>query len=247
MGKATEIKHFNNSHYPYATLNVITFGIMALIHRVTWREAPHWLIMLLPLVYLHLIWESLPEVVPTHFDLHGKADGWSNRHTLIWMAGSLSAGTYFLMLLLPRIDPRRHINLSDIHYTGIRLLLTVFIALLNGFIIQSSLLGGIANTSFLFGLLGGVFAGFGWLFRDLKPNYFIGIRTPWTLESEEVWYSTHRFGAKVWMAGGILLAIGSMFFTHSSGYLPLFFGVLLVMVILPVYYSWRYFKNESSR
>jgi uncharacterized membrane protein len=78
-------------------------------------------------------------------------------------------------------------------------------------------------------------------FQAVRPNYFIGIRTPWTLENEQTWKKTHRLGGRLWMAGGILIAILSLIIWNNLA-IAITFGVILsVMVMVPVVYSYLEF------
>jgi uncharacterized membrane protein len=93
--------------------------------------------------------------------------------------------------------------------------------------------------------VGGLLAVIGNYFQALRPNYFIGIRTPWTLQSEQVWKKTHKLGGRVWMGGGILIAILS-FLIHGNEASGIVFGTLLgIMVLWPVLYSFTEFRKES--
>jgi uncharacterized membrane protein len=83
-------------------------------------------------------------------------------------------------------------------------------------------------------------------FQTVRPNYFIGIRTPWTLENEQTWKKTHRLGGRLWMAGGILIVFIS-FIIRSNNALAITFAIILsVMVIVPIVYSYIEFQKEKK-
>jgi len=181
-----------------------------------YRELILWLFNVILYIYLITIWNDLPDIVPTHFNLAGEADGWSSKQFLIFLPGSLGIGIYFLMLVLPQMDPKHNLSLEDNKYYGIRFMMAVFFSILTTYILYTSLAGKISNTPILFGFIGGLFAVLGNYFKDMKPNYYIGIRTPWTLEDERVWYNTHRFGSKVWIFGGIILLFSSILIKNKD-------------------------------
>lgn len=215
-----------------------------IMSKKVYRELILWLFLIIPYVYLFKIWSQLPDIVPTHFNLAGEADGWSSKQFLIFLPGSLGIGMYFLMLVLPQIDPKHNLSLEDNKYYGIRFMMAVFFSILTTYILYTSLEGKISNYSILFGFIGGLFAVLGNYFRDMKPNYYIGIRTPWTLEDERVWYNTHKLGSKVWIVGGLALLLGSMLINNNERVFILFIVTLLIIVFIPIIYSYIDFKKK---
>ena len=204
------------------------------------------LISLLPYIYLAYIWDQLPERVATHFNIEGTADGWSSRRTLLYLPAILGLGIYFLMLIIPAIDPKKKIQEMGDNFFSIRLLIAVFMAALNVVILNAAKEGGMENANILLVLMGALFAGLGNYMQTVRPNYFVGIRTPWTLESESVWKLTHRLASKVWMAGGILIVFLSLLLQDSKLVFIIFFVLVSVMVIVPVVYSYLLLKKERA-
>jgi uncharacterized membrane protein len=121
----------------------------------------------------------------------------------------------------------------------------LFMSALALFILYSTKQAEISSPFGIISLVGLLFAGLGWYFERLKPNYFIGIRTPWTLESEEVWIRTHKASAPVWMIGGIFMAITPLIVASASVYIVL--GTTLLLTIYSVGYSWWAFKNPIQK
>ena len=204
------------------------------------------LISLLSYIYLAYIWDQLPERVATHFNIEGKADGWSSRRTLLYLPAILGLGIYFLMLIIPAIDPKKKIQEMGDNFFSIRLLIAVFMAALNVVILNAAKEGGMENANILLVLMGALFAGLGNYMQTVRPNYFVGIRTPWTLESESVWKLTHRLASKGWMAGGILIVFLSLLLQDSKLVFIIFFVLVSVMVIVPVVYSYLLLKKERA-
>ncbi|HBX66163.1 MAG TPA: hypothetical protein DEG32_08385, partial [Balneolaceae bacterium] len=94
--------------------------------------------------------------------------------------------------------------------------------------------------------VGILFIGFGNYMNSVKPNYFIGLRTPWTLESPIVWKKTHRLGSKIWMVGGIIIVVSKLVF--SEGVNAIIFGIsIAIMVLVPLIYSYTEFKKLESK
>ena len=162
------------------------------------------------------------------------------------MPAILGLGIYFLMLIIPAIDPKKKIQEMGDNFFSIRLLIAVFMAALNVVILNAAKEGGMENANILLVLMGALFAGLGNYMQTVRPNYFVGIRTPWTLESESVWKLTHRLASKVWMAGGILIVFLSLLLQDSKLVFIIFFVLVSVMVIVPVVYSYLLLKKERA-
>lgn len=205
--------------------------------RTLLKESLLVLITLSPLAYLGYTWDQLPQVVATHFDLSGKPNGWSDKTTLIYLIGGLGLGMYLLMLVLPKLDPKKKLEEMGSKYFSLRLILAFFFCMINGYIVYSALHTSV-DASILFALLGGLFAMLGNYFQTVRPNYFVGIRTPWTLENETVWKNTHKLAGRLWMIGGILVILIAFLVTND-----LFRGiaitiVLSTIVIWPILFSY---------
>ena len=102
-----------------------------------------------------------------------------------------------------------------------------------------------SKPTLIFALIGLLFAGLGNYFKTIKPNYFIGIRTPWTLENEEVWKKTHHFGGKLWFAGGLLIFILSLIIPIVYSFYVLM-TVTVIISIIPIIYSYLEFKKLKT-
>jgi uncharacterized membrane protein len=211
------------------------------------KESVLWVLIILPYVYLATIWNKLPDQVPTHFNISGNADAWSGKTTLLFLPGAMGIGIYLLMLLIPVLDPKRKIQQMGVKYYNFRFMLTFFFSLFATYLLFVSNSGSLKNPNLLIGLIGALFAMLGNYFQTVRPNYFIGIRTPWTLENEQIWKKTHRLGGRLWMAGGVLIAILSFFIKSNSALAITFGAILVVMVIVPVVYSYTEFLKEKNR
>lgn len=208
-----------------------------------WKEILLIVITGIPFVYLAFIWEQLPQQVPTHFNFSGQADDWSSKSSA-WIVGLICNFTlYFLFLVLPKLDPKRKLEEMGNKYFSLRLLLTIFFALLTGYIFTAMKSGSLQDGSILFALIGGLFAFLGNYFQTVRPNYFVGIRTPWTLENEEVWKRTHRIGGIIWMIGGILM-IAMAFLLRDEMAKGISMAVIIgILTIVPIVYSYVEYKK----
>ena len=206
------------------------------------KELILWIMILIPMAYLVFIWDKLPIRVPTHFDFGGNPNGWTDKEGFPFLIGILGVGTYFLMLLIPIFDPKKKIEQMGDKYYSLRLLMTVFMSVLSFYLLYVGEKGNV-NTNLLIALIGAFYVVIGNYLQAVKPNYFIGIRTPWTLENEETWRKTHRLGGKVWLSGGLLTMIVA-FSVKNNSLLAVSFGVITAIeVLIPVIFSYTEYKK----
>ncbi|MCP2043471.1 SdpI family protein [Pontibacter sp. HSC-36F09] len=207
------------------------------------REIILWAIVFIPLVYLAVVWNSLPEQVPVHFNLQGEADGWAGKTALVFIVLGTTALFNLIMLALPHIDPKRKLTQMGSKYHQLRFILVIFMAVLSVFLIHNALNPSAFRQNIHFVLIGGLFIALGNYFQAVKPNYFIGIRTPWTLESEQVWRKTHRLGGILWIIGGISLILLA-FLPEMGMQQMLYITVIALTVLIPVAYSFIAYRRE---
>jgi uncharacterized membrane protein len=116
-------------------------------------------------------------------------------------------------------------------------------SLLSAVIIYASVKGHfVLPQNILYPVLGIFFAYLGNLMNNVKPNYFVGIRTPWTLENEVVWRKTHKLAARIWLPGGILLGILGLMLPEMAAHFT-FVTAVLIMALVPVVYSYILFRQ----
>lgn len=176
--------------------------------KLTWRTEVPQLALIAGMVLLAgVTWSTAPERIPVHWNIAGEVDRYGGKLEGLLAIPLLSLGLYAMMLLLPRIDPGRANYPSFLSaYTTIRVALITLLALLYG-MLHLALRGRPVAVSTVTPLLvGGLFVILGNLMGKIRPNWFVGIRTPWTLSSKLAWTKTHRLGGWVF----ILLGIGLM-------------------------------------
>lgn len=214
------------------------------------KELPNLLLALIPFGYLMAIYNNLPDTVPTHFDANGHINGWSSKVSLWLIPAGLPLMIYLVFLLLPFIDPKQKVKSGVGKYERIKFVMLLFISAISCFTLYLSQKGNIAGLDkFLFALVGLFLAAMGNFFPALKPNYFIGIRSPWALENETVWRKTHQVAGKLWMAGGILIAVLAFIIPGKEGMGIVFLPLVLLMAFVPFVYSfllWKKIKNQPQ-
>ncbi len=210
-----------------------------------------WLIFAVPGIYLWSIWQNLPAKVPMHYNLEGEVDRMGSKNELLLMLFIITAvniGVYLLLCNIHRIDRRRYALENEDRMHSLAFVISVFISAILCVIIYSSSRG---NSSIKF-LPGIVFSGIGILFSfignymyNMKPNYFAGIRMPWTLKNEDNWKKTHHMAGKLWFIGGLVIAIFSLLLPLKACIIA-FFIAIAILVIVPVVYSYRIHKAQLT-
>lgn len=209
------------------------------------KELPIIGIVLIPFIYLAFLWNTLPEKVPTHWNSIGEIDRWGDKYSLIGLLFLLPVLTYLLLLVIPKIDPKKRIELMGGKYYRIKFILVLLMSLLSLFILFLTKNQSISNPNLIFALLGILIVVVGNYFKVIQPNYFLGIRTPWTLQSNEVWKSTHTFAGKLWFIGGLLIIIAGVFLSEEF-FLVVFLSIIGLIVIIPIVYSYLKFKEIET-
>lgn len=206
------------------------------------------LILSIPVIYTINVYPSLPKTIPIHFDLEGNANGFADKDTLwfvMLLMTAVSGGMYALIKNLPKIDPKKAAGQSPEVYNKIALVLVIFLSAISIMIVYASANGSIKINKLMLPMMGLMFAILGNYMHSIKPNYFVGFRTPWTLESEDNWRKTHQLVGKIWVPGGLLLTLSSLLLPAKPG-LIVFFSVVAIMVIVPGVFSYRYFKKNQQ-
>ena len=192
---------------------------------------------LIPIIYLMFNWSALPDQMPVHFDFNGEPNGYGSKFVFIF----LPVGLYFLMLVLPVIDPRKsNYEIFSSTYYKLRIILCLLIGLIDTVIIYNQLHGiakmgsSIPVAVFLIITLFGNYMG------NIRPNYFVGIKVPWTLNNDEVWVKTHRLAGKLWFWGG-LVGIATLFLMKNPSVVLI--SIVIVISVVPIVYSYIIYQK----
>lgn len=207
-----------------------------------WRA---WLIVLATAVLSISAYPHLPSRVASHWNFSGQVDGWMSRDFHSWMFPLLLFVMYLSFLIFPRLDPKKE---RYEEFAGVYRLMrdTILFVLFGVFATATAYnLNLPVNVgAIVAGLVGLLMIILGNYFGKLKRNWFIGIRTPWSLSSENVWNKTHRLGGKLFVVWGLLIA----FAPYCS--FPVAMAILLggtVVIIATVYlYSYLFYRQEQK-
>jgi uncharacterized membrane protein len=207
-----------------------------------------WPLLLAPVIYLAAIWSSLPEKVAVHFDINGNADRYGNKSEVviaISIITAISIATYLFLPLIYKIDPKKSAIENKPRLKKISIATALFLSFVGCVIVSSSQNGGIKmSMQLIFGGIGLLWCILGNYMYNMKPNFFAGIRIPWTLSNEDNWKQTHRLAGKLWFAGGLLTLLAAI--TLPQTWLViLFISIAALTAIIPMIYSYLLFKKQK--
>jgi uncharacterized membrane protein len=209
----------------------------------------NWLVIAAPAIYLLIIWNNIPDIVPMHYDLEGNIDRYGSKKELIFLVGVITVVNTLIFLLLVNLhllDTKLKASQNREKMTRIGIIVSMFISAVLFMLIYTSLNGNIKLFAHLIlAAVGLLFSFIGNYMYTIKPNYFAGIRLPWTLKNEENWRMTHLLAGKLWFAGGLLIAIISLFTSLQAGIISALV-IILVITIIPGIYSYRMYKEQKK-
>jgi uncharacterized membrane protein len=193
-----------------------------------------------------IVYPRLPDRVPVHWDVHGQVNRYGSRLEAAALLPLVMLGTWLLLRLLPRIDPRRmnYAKFADTYDLFVNSLLTLF-AILQGVSLAAALGRPLPMNRVVPALVGMLFIILGNALPRARPNWWFGIRTPWTLSSDRVWMKTHRVGGYL-MVGAGLLMVGAAA-VQSAWTLLVAFVAMLAAGFGSLVYSYFAWKEEHSR
>lgn len=201
-------------------------------------------VILATLVGIIVAYPQLPAMVPVHWNAHGQVNGWAPRWQLFLYGPGVMLALVGIFAALPWLSPKRfevdsfrptylYIMIVIVAIFAYIQILTLLTALGPALDVGRAVEGGI---SLLIALLGNVLG-------KVRRNFYVGVRTPWTIANERVWNATHRLAAKTFFAGGLLGLIAVLF--RGPFWLPI--ALFLVAAFIPVVYSLIFYKQLEHR
>lgn len=202
---------------------------------------------LLPVVLLAAAYGRLPDQVPMSWDVNGAVR--CGEKSQLWFMALLSPLLLFLMRGLPKIDPRKkNYKKFQKYYDSFCLVMMIFLLGMNALVLSESFWPGrISVSKIIIVGMGALFIFVGNLMPKVKNNFFLGIRTPWTLSDPDVWNRANRLGGQcffacglVWMAGGLLLSGAANFALVLAG------TAVIILIPVGMSYIWYQKKRQSG-
>jgi uncharacterized membrane protein len=193
-----------------------------------------------------ILWNQLPEQMASHWDANDQVNGYISKFWGVFLMPLITLGMLVLFLVLPNIDPLKA-NIAQFRES-----FNLFIVLIVAFMLYThglTLAWSLGNQDFrmsaaMLPFLGVLFIAVGWMLKKAKRNFFIGIRTPWTLSSDTVWDKTHQLGSILFMASGAMAIIGGFFGGMAAFWLM--FVPLIGSSLFLVIYSYVLYRGETK-
>ncbi len=215
--------------------------------KFTWRsEWPHWVLLAAMFAVAAITWPTAPDRIPVHWGMSGEVNGYGGKFEGLLLLPFMSLGLYLLFLVVPRLDPGGA-NYSQFAgaYTLFRLGLLLFLSL-----VYATIHLWIRGYRPPVGVLAPVFVGgffmlIGNVMGKIRPNWFIGIRTPWTLSSKRSWSKTHRAAGWVFTVEGACLILAGML--RSPGALVATFVIGALGILGTIVYSYTLWRDDPDR
>ena len=203
------------------------------------------LVILASITAAVLVYDQLPDPMASHWNAKDEVDGYTSKFWGTFLLPIVTAGLLALLLVIPHIDPLKE-NIAE--FRGIFNAFILVMALFMTYVWALTIVWNLKPETFKFGsallpAMGLLFIFLGYMIRNAKQNWFVGIRTPWTLSSDRVWKETHRIGGSLYMISGAITIFG------------IFFGVQAVwFVLVPILgttiflyiYSYALYQGEEK-
>lgn len=193
------------------------------------------MVILFPMLWGLMIWPQLPNQIPIHFNFAGQANNFQSNPLVVFGIPIFDLMVHLFVIFVIGRDPKN----SAMSEKMVKVIYWVIpiVSLSSFYLIYSKALGSTTNPSIVVSaLLGLILVIMGNYMPKLKVNHTVGIRLPWTLQSEDNWHKTHRLAGKLWVLGGLILLLEAGLQFALSYVLVL---VILAIVFIPVMYSYQ--------
>ncbi len=206
------------------------------------REWLALLLLLMPTALTLFYWNQLPNPIAIHWGLNEEPNGYQSPPAFLWSTLAFNVFIYALLVAIPHLDPKKGAERLKQPLRIVRIATMALMVMVSGCIVLKAvgypidvILIGNIGISLFFLVLGNLMAKF-------PPNYFAGIRTPWTLESPEVWRRVHQMASKLWVAGSLVLLL-FVFRLDTPDYTVFSIVVILILVAVPTVHSYLLYQK----
>lgn len=201
-------------------------------------------LMVLTFIFSVYAYPSLPNYIPIHWNALGEVDGYGGRDFAVLFFPVLIIGIYALMLFIPLFDPlKKNYPSFSLPYFWLRTLITVVLLLFYFYTLLAGLGYNIKINYFILPVFSAMFIIIGFLLPKIKKNYFVGIKTPWTIHSEENWDKTHEFSGKLFIIAGLVSLLGIFIIKYAF---LIFIVSSLTAVLASTVYSYILFRKAGK-
>jgi uncharacterized membrane protein len=197
-------------------------------------------VILATVIGIAVAYPKLPDQVPMHWNAHGQVNGWGPKWSLFLYGPAMMTGIALLFAALPWLSPKKF-EVDSFRSTCLFIMIVIvgMMAYVHILIVINGLGAPFDMSRAVEGCICLMITLLGNVLGKVRRNFFMGIRTPWTLANERVWNATHRLAAKTFFAGGLVGLIAVIF--RAPFWLPI--GLLLIAALVPAIYSLVFYKQ----
>jgi uncharacterized membrane protein len=211
-----------------------------------WLTLAPWLIVAAMFVAGLVAWPFAPDSIPVHWSLAGDVNRYGSKLEGLFLMPAVALLVLLLMTFLPRIDPRRASYASFARaYSFILVLIAAFLGVIYAMTLAVTFGIPLNVSRVVLPLMGLLLIGIGVVLQQVRPNWFVGIRTPWTLSSERSWTATHSLGRWVFIGMGAAFVLAGALETAWAAKLAI--ALLLLGVAGLVVYSFFVWRDDPNR
>lgn len=205
-----------------------------------------YLLALINLTAAAVLYPALPDQIPMHWGADGTV-GFNDKYQLFFLCG-MSLLLAFMLDMLPKIDPRRkNYQKFGVYYDGFCVLIQLFMLAMTGIILTEAFRPGTVSVPVITMICVGILLLFtGNIMPKIRSNFYIGIKTPWSLSSEEVWRRTHRLGGKCFFLAGIVMIVCAFLPSQEFAFWGAFLFTMAAC-LLPGIMSYIWWKNDRGK
>lgn len=196
------------------------------------------ILLLIPFIIGFLVYKDMPDMMPSHFNLEGVPDEYKPKVFVLFGLPGIILGIYIFSYVITNLDPRRKYQ-GEKAMSAVLLIIPI-ISIVTTVLSIFSVQGKKADVNFWLPMIMFImFIFIGNYLPKTKRNYTVGIKLPWTLDSDYVWDKTHKFGGKVLVIGGIIGLVTSLL--GGPGIIQMV--LLFVVILIPIFYSFYVYKT----
>lgn len=194
-----------------------------------------------------LLAPKLPDIVPTHWGFSGEIDGWGSKWINLLLSPSIALLILLGMAFMPKIDPLfKSYKEFEKEYINLRSIFVIFFLFFHAVLLYNSFYPSVNLVPKAIPLGIGIFIGYiGYIMPKFKRNWFVGIKTAWTISSQKSWDATHNLGGKLFMLAGAIGIISTLFAPKFT--FILFLTAILFAGIIPIIYSYYVWKEDKGK
>lgn len=191
-------------------------------------------------LYSAVMWSKLPDQVPTHWNIQGQPDAYGSKLVALLLMLCVMLLTTLLTVVLPTISPEKFgIESFRSTFNYVMVLIVALLGAVHVIILRATATGTFQLQGLLLAVIFGFFAAMGNVMGKVRQNFWMGVRTPWTLADERVWDQTHRSAARLWTLGGLIGVLLSL----ANAPFTILFAYLMAIALWPVVNSYLIYQR----